>query len=332
MIRQSHVVLLGLLVLSLLGAPTLPAAAQEGTPAAECVQTTPQENEALASRYWDEIWTTGGDAAVAELLAPDEIHHWGIAGDTTDLDAFTERLLLFLAAFPDIDFTIDESVAEGDLAATYWTATGTQSGEWQGIAPTGREVTWQGVNVFRFQCGLIAESWGEADHIGLRQQLGAPDVPPMASPVAMPAVANADATPCAGDTPEGNVAVARRWTEDVINHGNLAALDEILAPNVVHHGATFSAVQGIDGVKQALQRVITAFPETLTIEQTIAEGDLVAVRYAGTGTHEGDYFGVPATGKTVQLSGINLYRIDCGRIVESWSKINGLDLLRQVTA
>jgi predicted ester cyclase len=78
---------------------------------------------------------------------------------------------------PDLEFTVDLVVAEDDLAATYWTATGTHRGDWLGIAPTDREVTWQGINIFRFACGLIVESWGEADHLGLRQQLGATDVP-----------------------------------------------------------------------------------------------------------------------------------------------------------
>ena len=82
-----------------------------------------------------------------------------------------------LHRLPDLEFTVDLVAAEGDLAATLWTATGTHSGEWQGIAPTDREVTWQGINVFRIECGQIVESWGEADHLGLRSQLGATDIP-----------------------------------------------------------------------------------------------------------------------------------------------------------
>ena len=86
---------------------------------------------------------------------------------------------------PDLEFTVDLVVAEDDLAATYWTATGTHRGDWLGIAPTDREVTWQGINIFRFACGLIVESWGEADHLGLLRQLGAVELPPaMATPAA----------------------------------------------------------------------------------------------------------------------------------------------------
>ena len=88
-----------------------------------------------------------------------------------------------MEAFPDLEFTVDVVFADDDHAATHWTATGTHCGEWQGIAPTNREVTWKGINLFRIECGLIVESWGAADHLGLLQQLGAAEIPaPMATP------------------------------------------------------------------------------------------------------------------------------------------------------
>ena len=91
---------------------------------------------------------------------------------------------MFFTAFPDLGFTVDLVVAEEDLVATHWTATGTHRGEWQGIAPTDREVTWQGINIFRFECGQIVEAWGAADHLSLLSQLGAVELPAaMATPV-----------------------------------------------------------------------------------------------------------------------------------------------------
>src|SRR5829696_1355010 len=150
--------------------------AQEETPEAECPVTTPEENEELATMYWEEVWW-GDQGKIAEIVAPDEVHHWGFGGDTTGFEEFSERWSLFFTAFSDLEFTVDLVVAEDDLAATHWTATGTQRGEWQGIAPTDREVTWQGNNIFRFECGQIVESWSEADHLGLLSQLGATDIP-----------------------------------------------------------------------------------------------------------------------------------------------------------
>ncbi len=135
--------------------------------------TTTDENKALVQRCWKEVWHAGGTDVVGELLAPSEVHHWGLGTDTTGTAAFAERVKVFLAAFPDIQLTADRVVAEGNMVVTRWTATATHRGPFAGVAATGRKVTWAGINIFRIDCGKITESWGEADHIGLRQQLGA---------------------------------------------------------------------------------------------------------------------------------------------------------------
>lgn len=153
----------------------VPAQAQNATPAgssAACPLTSPEENKELVRRYWDEVWTAGGDARVDELLAADEVHHWGVGGDTVGHDAFAERLRAFLTAFPNFAIRVDHLVAEGDQVVSRWTATGTHEGAWLGIAATGRRVEYSGMNLFRIACGKIAESWGEADHLGLLRQIG----------------------------------------------------------------------------------------------------------------------------------------------------------------
>src|SRR5829696_9769466 len=195
--------------------------AQEETPEAECAVTTLEENEALATSYWEEVWW-GDQGKIAEIVAPDEVHHWGIGDDTTGFEEFSQRWDQFFTAFPDLKFTVDLVAAEGDLAATHWTATGTHRGEWQGIAPTNREVTWQGINIFRIECGQIVESWSEADHLGLLSQLGATDIPTlMASPAALAQAATSAtrATPCADDSAEANVATERRDCAEVDGGG-----------------------------------------------------------------------------------------------------------------
>lgn len=184
MIRFLRFAVLTLLASSLLMIPgPMAGSAQEETPEAECPVTTPEENAELATMYWEEVWW-GDQGKIAEIVAPDEVHHWGIGGDTTGFEEFSQRWNLFFTAFPDLEFTVDQVVAEEDLVATRWTATGTHGGEWQGIAPTDREVTWTGINIFRFECGQIVEAWGAADHLGLLSQLGAVELPAaMATPV-----------------------------------------------------------------------------------------------------------------------------------------------------
>lgn len=161
------------------------AKAQEATPepgADTCPATTEAENIAIVQRYWDEVWTAGGENAAADLLTDDEVHHWGVGGPTTGPAAFSERLVLFIAAFPDFAIRMDQAIADGEHVVSRYTATGTHEGEWLGILPTGTKVEYTGMNFFRMECGKIAESWGEANHLSLLRQIGGlPEVVPPAS-------------------------------------------------------------------------------------------------------------------------------------------------------
>lgn len=333
MIRYFRSTVFSLIALSLLMMPGLQvSAAQDETPEAECVTTTPEENEAIVTAYWDElVWANQGK--IAEIVSPDEIHHWGIGIESIGLDAFTETFALFLAAFPDIRFDVNLVAAEGDLAASIWTATATQTGEWQGIAPTNKEVTWDGINIFRIECGQIVESWGEANHLGLLAQLGDPDLAAIPTALATEGTPTAEsmATPCAEDSPEANIAVAARWTDEVWTGKDLDVLDEIANPAIVHHGAAFPDVHGVEELRQAIGRQIDVWPDiTLKVDEAFADGDTVVVRWSGTGTNEGEFLGLPPTGQETTLSGINIYRLACGQIIEGWSELNGLSLLRQI--
>jgi steroid delta-isomerase-like uncharacterized protein len=139
------------------------------------------------------------------------------------------------------------------------------------------------------------------------------------------------ATPCADDAPEANVAIARRWTEEVWNGQNLDVLDEIADPMIVHDGGAFPVTSGVDALKNAIGATLAVFPDmSLTVDQTVANDGSVAVRWSGTGTHESEYFGIAPTGKTVTMQGTNLYHIACGRIVRSWSYTDGLGILQQL--
>ena len=331
MAGRSRFVVTALAACSLFGSMVLPAsAAQDATPAAECVTTTPEENTELVRAYWDEaVW--GPQGKIAEVVAPDEVHHWGIAGTTEGFDAFAERWALFNTAFPDLKFTVDLVTATDDMAASVWTATGTQEGEWQGIAPTGKTVSWTGINVFAIACGQITESWGEADHVGLRSALGATDVPTLPAADMMAATPVAEAASCESAGAEANLDLAERWTTEVWNNQDLEVLDEIAAPDILHHGAAFPDVSGTEALKGAVTRQFEAFPDiALNIDDAFADDNVAVVRWSGTATQGGDFLGEAASGAPVTISGVNVYRIECGQIVESWSEMNTLDVLYQI--
>jgi steroid delta-isomerase-like uncharacterized protein len=78
-----------------------------------------------------------------------------------------------VVAFPDIDRTVEDLVAEGDKVVARWTARGTHTGDFQGLPPTGKVATSSGITIFRIADGKIVEEWSESDMLGLLQQIGA---------------------------------------------------------------------------------------------------------------------------------------------------------------
>lgn len=131
---------------------------------------------------------------------------------------------------------------------------------------------------------------------------------------------------------EDNKAVDRRYVEEVLNAGRLEVIDEICAPEFVSHVAGYPEM-GREGDKQLIAMLRAAFPDfSATIEDQIAEEDRVVHRLRAQGTHQGEIFGVPPTGKRVEVSGININRFVDGKLVEAWGIIDVLGVLVQIGA
>ena len=137
---------------------------------------TEAENKAIARRFNEEVWGKGDEAALEELLAPDFVDHDALPGQTPDLEGHRQVLAAFREAFPDLDVTTEDVVAEGEKVVSRWTARGTHRGALMGIAPTGNEVTIEGIDVLRVAGGRIQERWSRTNDLEMMQQLGA--VPP----------------------------------------------------------------------------------------------------------------------------------------------------------
>ena len=103
-----------------------------------------------------------------EIFAPTLI----LNGQEVSRDVIEQAISARLAAFPDIHVTVDEQVAEGDKVSTRRTWTGTHSGVYRGIEPTGKQATWTQISIVRFDEGKIVEDWPVADELALLQQLG----------------------------------------------------------------------------------------------------------------------------------------------------------------
>lgn len=119
---------------------------------------------------------------------------------------------------------------------------------------------------------------------------------------------------------EQNKSVARRLREGFISSGDMALADELLHPNYVYHGPTaMKEIRGREAFKAAIAGFRAALPDLQeTVEDQIAQGDKVVSRFTTRGTHRGELMGAAPTGKQILIEGIDISRIENGKIVEAW--------------
>ena len=125
-----------------------------------------------------------------------------------------------------------------------------------------------------------------------------------------------------------------RATFEMLNGGDLSRADEVIAPGMVDHEDMGGLdTNGPDGFKRIVSILRSAFPDLLaTVEDMVAEDDLVVARYRMTGTHEGEFLGLPATGRRIDIEGADIIRCESGMVVEHWGFSDKLVLLRQLEA
>jgi steroid delta-isomerase-like uncharacterized protein len=131
---------------------------------------------------------------------------------------------------------------------------------------------------------------------------------------------------------EENKAAERRFYAEVWVKHNLDVLDELVAPDVVEHNPLFPGqAPGREGFRQTIETAFSAFPDAQsTIEDLIAEGDTVVVRWTGSGTHRGEFMGISPTNKQMTSAGIDIIRYKGGRRVETWRQWDALSVMQQL--
>ena len=127
-----------------------------------------------------------------------------------------------------------------------------------------------------------------------------------------------------------NKALVQRWFDEVWTEGRVASIDALMAPSCMVHGLG-EDMPSPNGFKVFHAAYRNAFPDVkIGIDHMVAEGDIVAARWSGTGTHRGDGLGIPATHISVKFSGMTFARIQSGKLVEGWNVFDQLGMLQQL--
>ena len=133
-----------------------------------------EENKALVQRFYEEVWDRGNVEFALEVFAEDYLRHDLRRPRLRRVRTDSGRSPRRSGPPSDLRWHVDLLLAEGDLVARRWTASGTNTGPWAGRAATGKHATFSGVNIFRIRDGKVVEIWNHRDDLGLAQQLGAP--------------------------------------------------------------------------------------------------------------------------------------------------------------
>ena len=134
-------------------------------------------------------------------------------------------------------------------------------------------------------------------------------------------------------TTKTNLEVVGSFIEEFKNKANHEIVDELMSPDFVHHLTDPRLPEGREGIKTLGQVIVAGFPDVhASVQELLADGDMVIERTQTSATHTGEFNGIPATGRQVGWTEIHIYRLESGKIVEQWSEIDLLGLLVQLGA
>ncbi|WP_163999288.1 ester cyclase [Pyxidicoccus caerfyrddinensis] len=131
-----------------------------------------EENKAIYRRFVEEVINQGNLEPIDDLFSPDYVDHSLPPGAPPGRDAVRMIPSLFRGGFPDVHFSIERLVGEGDLVASHVMGRGTHQGTFMGVPASGKQATWASLGIFRVVGGKIVEHWGVPDLAGLMRQIG----------------------------------------------------------------------------------------------------------------------------------------------------------------
>lgn len=285
----------------------------------------------IVYRYFDELMNDGDFSVVNDIFTEDcQLSITTIPLPVRGIEGVRGFATTLRGGFPNIRFTVDHLIVDGDKVLANWRITGTHQGEFLGIPPTGHIIQDHGNDVFHLRDGKITRVWVNEDSLGLMRQLGALPGGAPSAPATQPAF---PATTDGGGSPDANRAVVRRYFEEVMNEYRLDVIDEIVHPDFIFTIPTHAGAHGPEGFKDEVTMLHTAFPDVhFYIEDEFADRQRVAVRWVARGTHLGNFLGNAPTGHRFWIDGIGSYRLADGKLIENRVNEDSLNLLIQIGA
>lgn len=281
-------------------------------------------NKAIARRYYNEIMNGANQATIDELMASDFLFtNPPYPQPAPGPEGFKQVVTMLHRAFPDLYFNIETLLAEGDTVVIHWTAQGKHLGPIHTatteIPATGNPFQLKGMTWLHIADGKIREAHINEDALGMLMQLG---------------IIPTEAVPNEPPSPEANKATVNRYFNEIMSQGRLEVIDELIAKDfIIRISSLHEPFHGSEGMKQFVTGLRTAFPDIqFTIQEQIAETDKVACRFTSISTHQGEFAGIPPTGKRVEDQGTDIFRFVNGKIAEVWVSENALGLMQQIGA
>lgn len=132
---------------------------------------------------------------------------------------------------------------------------------------------------------------------------------------------------------DNSMAKTRRFIQEVFSKGNMGAADEFMSASFVDHDPLPGQGPGVEGFKQGVSAFRQAFPDlTAAVDDIFADGEKVVIRITMKGTHQGSFMNMPATGKRIDVQGIDIVRMAGGKAVEHWGILDALTMMQQLGA
>jgi predicted ester cyclase len=279
-------------------------------------------NKAIIARY---VYATNVNDfdSFDGYVSEDYVEHNPIPGQKPGREGLKEAYKIFAGPFPDAYFVFKDLICEGDLVFGRGEISGTHEGEFFGIPPTHKKVHWTGTRLFRVKDNIVTDGWFNVDMVTLLQQMGAipgwqepPPTPPM--PTGAPG------------TREESKQIMRTLIDEIWGNGKVELADELFHPDAICPSAP-TLPTGPEGTKQIVQMVRSAFPDYwVRIDMMCGEADRVGARITQGGTHQGEFFGVAPTGKSVEWNEMAILRIGDGKILATWFDSDIAGLMQQL--